>query len=433
MSQEGFDNSVADYIEDLEMTREEAIEMAIEEFQERGLSLDNINTSLDEDKTTMKLMPRLNKLLEEESPNKDELISVLEEIEEEIKDSKKTKIYVANKGLLELLAFTCEKTMGAVEMLVAALDCFAVTLIDCQENRDKFPRGLFNLFPTLLEDNQNNPSVLKVIYRIVKLGSIECEQNKRIFVGMGMVLFLKDSLKEHMEHRELVKEGLGAIRSVTLDDDFRSDTSKYFDTARAFVDHGMLNILYDLFRTYDNDLEVIPQLCFVLRRLAVKDVICDKIRREGGLQLVLECLHKHMDVPVVARQTAAAIRVFAQHDLTKNKLFSMEVAGTTGAQLICAAMGSHPSEVGVQDSCCAAVAALCLRSAENSAQMFKFHAHELVLNAMASHKDRKTVQKQGAMAIRNMVSRNKDFIKPILEWYHPATKQTCESLIRTSR
>jgi len=63
----------------------------------------------------------------------------------------------------------------------------------------------------------------------------------------------------------------------------------------------------------------------------------------------------------------------------------------------------------------AAVAALTLRNPENSKAFFEGGIPDVIVTAMRTHPDQKTLQKTAGWAIRNMVSRSKDQTAKFLE------------------
>ncbi|GAX23847.1 hypothetical protein FisN_20Hh051 [Fistulifera solaris] len=64
---------------------------------------------------------------------------------------------------------------------------------------------------------------------------------------------------------------------------------------------------------------------------------------------------------------------------------------------------------------CGTVAAMALRQPENGHHLVKAEWHKSVVEAMEHYKERGSLQRQGALAIRNLVSRSKELIAPILQ------------------
>lgn len=87
------------------------------------------------------------------------------------------------------------------------------------------------------------------------------------------------------------------------------------------------------------------------------------------------------------------------------------------------------------------IATITLRSKENSAALFQTGIAEEIVEAMKLHPTNKMVQRNGAWAIRNIVSRSRDFCDGFLKFgaeevlnkamvAHPSVAQDIKSALR---
>lgn len=77
-------------------------------------------------------------------------------------------------------------------------------------------------------------------------------------------------------------------------------------------------------------------------------------------------------------------------------------------------MGLYPKHALLQEHACGTIAAMALRQPPNAqALVHQYQAHLRVISALREHPQRAPLQRQGALAIRNLVSRSHD-LRPIL-------------------
>ena len=108
------------------------------------------------------------------------------------------------------------------------------------------------------------------------------------------------------------------------------------------------------------------------------------------------------------------IRNLANDDHVKTSICGPQAKYAILSSYVCQAMSQFPAHAALQEHACAIWVAVCLRQPDNATYAVTvLQAHVLVLRAMQRHATRVALQRQGAMACRNFVSRSPE-LRPIL-------------------
>jgi hypothetical protein len=138
-----------------------------------------------------------------------------------------------------------------------------------------------------------------------------------------------------------------------------------------------------------------------VRVLAVNDEIVQSIVACGLLRRVRVMLSKYMSDPMLC---SAAIGVY--RNVSGNDEIKTTLCNDGSLKEMLRAMKAHQDSVGIAEHGCGTLAAMALRVPANVEKiMIEDGAGHLVV-AMKRHPKAVLVQRQGCLAIRNMVARN---------------------------
>ena len=171
---------------------------------------------------------------------------------------------------------------------------------------------------------------------------------------------------------------------------------------RALAKAGALSALHRLLKTEQEQHFV----CAALRAMAIQDDTVQAIVALGVLDLAQTALSQSIanaadDSPALAMAVVGLFRNVCANDEIKTKLCRDQ-----GAALVVAAMSTWPRAASLQEHACGTLAAMALRRPHNAVRLVtEYSAHVHILQAMSLHGNRVPLVRQGALAIRNLVSR----------------------------
>lgn len=229
----------------------------------------------------------------------------------------------------------------------------------------------------------------------------------------------------------LTKEACRLLASLCRYDDFRDsagpgpNTSSAHDHAVEFHRAGASPLLISIAgqSTLAADLSVATVALTALRVMAVNDEIIQTMVAIGVLPIVAEALRLGVASGVsnqgLAKSSLGLLRNLCGNDEIKTNLClgsSTTTMNTTNDQSsksaipsvlthVIHAMQMFPSTALVQEHACGTFAAMSLRRPNNARAIIDMDGPRYVLTAMKGHVSNVNVQRQGALAIRNIVSR----------------------------
>lgn len=139
-----------------------------------------------------------------------------------------------------------------------------------------------------------------------------------------------------------------------------------------------------------------------LSALVVRTEFCKKVQDAGGVKAIKEAMLDFQDKEKIIRQCFKLIKILAGND--ESKVYIIQ-NGFTPIILRCLTINTKSPQCTFNGLGC--IAALTLRSPDNSKILFDAGAPEVIIEAMKQNPDNMNVQKAGAWAVRNMVSRSR--------------------------
>ncbi|CAH0474596.1 unnamed protein product [Peronospora belbahrii] len=417
ISQETFDQCVSENVDDFDMSLEEAVIDAVHQFNSQGVDLSNIIKSgvMHASEGQESLPTRLKRLILELQEllllQKDQhqvlrLVTEMTKVCEEIPEA----CVVAGRN-------------NAVDTLLALLDGFSTAVVICccnllvllctdnMDNQDFVGvTGMQRLVSVLTSQREDMDTVVQLL-ALVKATCVKHETNKTHFVKSSGVEALCGYLGKAKSNRALSKHLALCFRVLTINDDPRATFSQAQDTIKALVERDVISYSLDVLRqvgcrdtaeqVVDVSLDLLVNWLAVLKQLAVTEENCKRIAELEGLTTAQHLMQKYEHSAQVTKRCVAVFRNVAAVDDLKRAL--LQSGGIEQTLLI---MRRHKANASIQQNACATLAAIALRSPENSRALVELGAIRHISQAMQAHHSDVSVLRQASLAVRNMVARN---------------------------
>ncbi|XP_073909729.1 armadillo repeat-containing protein 6 isoform X3 [Castor canadensis] len=416
ITQETFDAAVRENVEEFEMSPEEAMREAVEQFESQGVDLSNI----------VQMAPKLSA---DGAPEPGHgVLQALEDLQESVvrscsqdlsvhlarfceqcRQHKACRFLAAQKGAYPVLLAACKlAATGDPGLLLQALHALAA-LTDGQP--DLLDTQGLQLLVAMLARNADAADLTCSGLRCVRHACLKHEKNRQGLVKAGVLPLLTGAIARHGHHADVVREACGALRIMTFDDDIRVPFGQAHNHTKMIVQENEgLKVLIEATKAFPDNPGVLSELCSTLSRLAIRNEFCQEVVDLGGLSVLVTLLASCSDHQDLVKQVLSTLRAIAGNDDVKDAIVR---AG--GTESIMAAMIQHLASPRVCEQSCAALSVLALRKPENSRAIVEGGGAEAALQAMKAHPQDIGVQKQACMLIRNLVSRSPAFSKPLLE------------------
>ncbi len=437
ITQATFDETVRENMEEFELSREEAIKDALNQFASQGVDLSPICVAYHEHDehwlaTVDAQLTALTACLDNGALDTlpaafapAEALAALQALHAALTDPDADKAgnarkVLASKQAVNVVArlWQCEDpSPDAAALRLLAMD---VTQVLCAggaagaESRDGFWTTSMRKLCQAAQRAQaahNDTAFLLKFLTTVRILCRQAEDNKVHFVRHGGLELLVQVLQEHgAQDRDVACAACGALQAVTAVDDLRKDFSASHTHTRALVAQGAIPLLIQTAQRYAGDLEAVAAGLAALRNLANNDESVGLIASEGGLDLTVQALREHWAHLALARTAIGLIRNVSANDRHKTSL-----CNNGAAELMLKAMRKHAEDAKLQEHGLATVGAMALRSPDNCSQLVGLGAVLVILQAFRQHAEVTAIQRQGSLAVRNMVSRTPELGEAFLE------------------
>lgn len=135
----------------------------------------------------------------------------------------------------------------------------------------------------------------------------------------------------------------------------------------------------------------------------MRNEFCQVVEDAGGLKFLMDAMVEFPESIKILRETFKLLKALAGNDSVKTHIIQ-----NGAAPLIESALNRHKSNEAFSQHVLVCVAMLALRQKENSEALFETGISETIIQTMKIHPTSKVVQRNGAWAIRNMVSRSRE-------------------------
>lgn len=227
------------------------------------------------------------------------------------------------------------------------------------------------------------------------------ENNRQLIVNEDiLVKHLKPLLSR--SEPEIIKNVSTCFRYLILDDDIRVEFGKAHDHARMIAQESLVE-LTQLMTKFKDDRDLLAELMLTIASLTVRNEFCQTIAEAGGLTLIMDAMVEFHDSVRVVRETFKLLKALAGNDTVK-----ADIIKNGAASIIESSFNRHKADETIAKSALACISTLALRLKESATALFETGIAETIIETMKIHEKNPTVQRNGAWAIRNMVSRSRE-------------------------
>lgn len=233
----------------------------------------------------------------------------------------------------------------------------------------------------------------------------------------------------------IVRNVCACFRFLILDDDIRVEFGKAHEHARLIASECLVE-LTQLKVKFKDDPDMLAELMLTIASLAVRNEFCQTIAEANGLVLIMDAMINFQDSIKVIRESFKLLKALAGNDKVKADIIKV---GT--GPVIESSFNRHKADETIAKNALACISTLALRLKDNSMALFETGIAETIVETMKIHEKNKIVQRNGAWAIRNMVSRSREQcdawlklgVEDVLEAArknHESIDQDCRSALR---
>ncbi|GLC34380.1 hypothetical protein PLESTB_000734900 [Pleodorina starrii] len=443
LTQEAFDEAVSSNIEDFDMSREEAIKSAIEEFNVQGYDLSGVVTNMAGNDLQSHPIALACQGLRDACGGQGSLPEALEALSTSLQAStsessgggsggvgggsmsQEASVIAHKGGAMQSLLEACRQLQSQTDQLLKALKLLQV-LLGWLETRDAFASDAtgVDLLHDLLRAEASTPEVRTAAAAVAEAAARQVEEAKCRLVDSGLVATLLEQLQAPEAPLEYVGAACGVVRSVTTADDERPPASKAFMHARVLAkSHAAIRVLLSVLRRVPAATEP-ATACRVLatvRQVAANEEICREFTDDGGVMACLQVLKECAAQRDVCRACLGALRQLAHSDTVKRLLAE---AGAVGEAVRCVEL--HAGSDDVAEVALGLLGNMMLRQPEICTKAAESGVPEMVVEAMQRHAPRAPVQRQACLVVRIMVARNPELRPLFLE-------RGAEALLRAAK
>lgn len=404
ITQETFDAVVRENIDDFEMDAGEALSDAIEQFEKQKVNLNMIIKSVagKEGHEVLCLANQLSKLMEnkKEAPSED-VKEVMEKLANEF-DKDISYRYQASKAsdAAIMIYKACISYKDKREILKACMRAFA-SLLNGQPDLIT-PEGI--VFVLQLVKDCEHMEEAALYLRILKFSATAQEGNRAVIMANSGPSAILECAEKFKDKCDVVVEGCGALRALTLDDDIRVEFGKAHEYTKELVnEHHALERLFKLVKAHESDVGLASDVVQTLSKLMVRNEFCQQAVDLGTLDFVITMLAAHMDDTKFIRQSLALVKVMSRNDEVKRSVIKSQAV-----DLMMEILQLHQDSPTICESIFATLTTVSLRNPSHCDVIMSKQFAPLLIGAMERHNGHAGMQKQACMVIRNLVARTRN-------------------------
>ncbi|KAL1392845.1 hypothetical protein pipiens_000360, partial [Culex pipiens pipiens] len=404
ITQETFDDVVKENIIEFSMSVEESRTETVQQFEAQGINLANIIQDLNVNPETG--VPLLNEAVEylrstelTSAANKEQICGHLATVVAECKLSVPHRVLAAKLGAYELIVGTLEKETALDKEVLAKLVAAANAIINKQP--DVFSSKSLEVALRLLQSESGDDAVTCDLLRWLQKACILHEMNRQTIMDDGRVVKQFKRLIENSDS-EVVKHACALFRFLILDDDIRVEFGKAHEHARTLANEMLPDITKLLFK-FNSNQDLISDLFLTIASLTVRNEFCQVVEEAGGLKFIMDAMVEFPDSIKLLREACKLLKALAGNDTVK-----LHIIQQGAAPLLESCLNRHKDNETFARHALACVTALALREKNNAQALFETGIAETIVQTMKIHAASKVIQRNGAWAIRNMVSRSRE-------------------------
>ncbi|XP_056368567.1 armadillo repeat-containing protein 6 isoform X6 [Oenanthe melanoleuca] len=270
------------------------------------------------------------------------------------------------------------------EMTLAGIRCVRHACLKHEQNRQDFVKGgILPLLTGAITQHGHSAEVVRAAASALRIMTFD--DDIRVPFGHAhdhakMIVLENDGLRVLIEAAKAFRDNSGVLSELcaTL-----SRLSVRNEFCQEIVDLGGLDFMVTLLADCMEHPDVVKQVLSAIRAVAGNDDVKDAIVGAGATELIVLAISHHLGNPQICEQGCAALCVLA---LRKPENCSVIMEGG-GALAALQAMKAHPREVAVQKQACMLIRNLVSRSRDLSQPILAMGAEPLISEARAAHRD----------------------------------------------
>ncbi|KAJ8675648.1 hypothetical protein QAD02_011434 [Eretmocerus hayati] len=398
ISQETYDEVVRENIEELDMTPEEAIKEAIEQFKAQDVDLSNIIKDLSLQKNTDDITCCIKRLSEcAKTAEHEHATPLLNKLKAELDKDIARRVFAGKNGAYTTLLDVITSCKDEPLLLRTALKTMTSLMTG---NPDLLDDAGVSLQKSLLDANHSDSQTLQLILKWIRECCIKHEINRQKIFSAGILENLKSVLSEKDASVSVVKEVCVVLRTLTLDDDIRHNYGKAHEHAAAIARQTLFT-LTELLSTHKTDKIIVGEIMLTAASLIVRNEFCQEFEDAGGLQFILDVFTDYPEVEKINWQALKLLKNLAGNDDVKAHIVTSGIS-----PLIIYAIKRLKSSEAVVTAGLACISALTLKSPSNAGVFYDCGAVSVIIDAIKTYPKSANVIQQASWAIRNMSVRN---------------------------
>ncbi|XP_065368304.1 armadillo repeat-containing protein 6 homolog [Calliphora vicina] len=408
ISQETFDDVVKENIVEFAMSPDEAKQETINQFEAQGINLVNIIKDLAINEDTGK--PILNESIDnlkvyvdDKCEDKEKLLNLLKNIDEECQKSIAHRVLAGKNNVNSLLLQILNQQLDLPDSNANTTDVTVAVLKTLNSlyntQPDIFDANSLSLAKRLLDSYVDNDQVACLTLQWLQKCCVMHEMNRQNIIQANIKQHLKPFVCK--EKPNVLREALTVCRYLVLDDDIRVEFGCAHEHARQLGAEFIVD-LTNLLAEFEDPV-ILADLLLTIGTLAVRQELCTTVDEAGGIKLVLQVMSNNINAVRLNREALKLLRALAGHDTVKSHIVQQGVAPTLKELL-----HTHMANEKLVMAALGCIATLTLRVKDNSKILFDTGISECIVESMRLHQKNKIIQRNGAWAIRNMVSRSRE-------------------------
>jgi len=431
ISQETFDDTVKETMDDFDMSFAEALQETIDQFSLQGVDLRNIKQDNPADRVNVSAgvkaaceALRAGVLATEAAPltkvegSEEEVrlvtndvkaatLSALADLLAEANISDERRSAAGDEGAIGILSAVLTWMTRDKEITCATFDALQ-SLFKLHQNREA-AAGCCN--PTsgavmnALAHHINDDLVQEKGMAAVRMSMTKFEWMKNTFDESGIIDLLVTVLKAHSDKPKVCKITCTVMRQLVLRDDLGEQTDQCFDRSLLLNQKKALQEACTVLRNYQNNIEIVPVVLSTLACAALNQSNVDALVRCGVRDIALDIFKENPEHTGLVRDACFILGSLSMLDEQKKIIGQGE-----GMALIISAMDRHRSDKGVLSKSLKAIAVLTLRMPINATRLAETGSMPLILDIMRGNMDKPALQASCLTLIRNVVARNQELV-----------------------
>ncbi|NXQ01170.1 ARMC6 protein, partial [Vidua macroura] len=285
---------------------------------------------------------------------------------------------------LALLLRCLRERRGDAEVTLAGIRCVRHACLKHEHNRQGFVKGgVLPLLTGAIAQHGSSAEVVRTAASALRVMTFD--DDIRVPFGHAhdhakMIVLENDGLRVLIEAAKAFTDNSGVLSELcaTL-----SRLSVRNEFCQEIVDLGGLNFMVALLADCMEHPDVVKQVLSAIRAVAGNDDVKDAIVDAGATDLIVLAISHHLGNPQICEQGCAALCMLALRK-PENCGVIMESGGALAALQ---AMKAHPREVAVQKQACMLIRNLVSRSRDLSRPILEMGAELLITEARAAHRD----------------------------------------------